>query len=232
MRPEEIIFDNFYAIFPQRIHERLFTRDFYDEVRSLNPYCASTTLYESRDGANQLDRLLYTDQKSYLVELLMKQDRMSMAASIESRVPFLDHKVVEFAAAVPSGLKLHSSGGKYIVKTAMQERVPEIVRSRVKMGFPVPIAQWLRQQLSDGVSSILLGGRAQRRNIIDNNFVTELVRENASGARDHTDAIWTLLNFEVWARVFLDGETYSSISEELMDRAFPAMSGGQRANLN
>lgn len=227
MRPEEIIFDNFYAIFPQRIHERLFTRDFYDEVRSFNPYSASTALYDSRKGANQLDRLLYTDQKSYLVELLMKQDRMSMAASIESRVPFLDHKIVEFAAALPSGLKLHHSGGKYIVKTAMQKRVPELVRRRVKMGFPVPIAHWLRQQLSNGVSNILLSSRAQDRNIIDNQFVTQLIRENASGARDHTDAIWTLLNFEIWARVFLDGESYSSVAEELMTRAFPVMSGAQ-----
>ncbi len=103
-----------------------------------------------------MSRLLYADQKTYMVELLMKQDQMSMACSIESRVPFLDHPLVEFAARVPDRLKLRNGIGKYIVKKAAEGLVPHDILYRKKMGFPTPIRQWLRADAADGMLNGLL----------------------------------------------------------------------------
>lgn len=215
MRPEEIIFDNFHSIVPQRDHVRLFTADFYEVVRGSEPYSETMHLYNSR-GEDELDRLLYTDQKTYLVELLMKQDRMSMAASIESRVPFLDHKLVEFAARLPAKLKLHRRGEKYIVKRAMYSQVPKSILERPKMGFPVPIEHWQRNDFSNIIRGVLLSQRALERNIFDRHYVAQLLSEDMSGSRDHAAAIWTLLNFELWARIFLDGEPREHAASELL----------------
>jgi len=219
MRPEEIFFDNFHAIFPSRVHEQLFSREFYEENAAVNPYKSSISFYESRDSNNQLDQMLYTDQKTYLVELLMKQDRMSMAASIESRVPFLDHQMVEFAAAVPTSLKLNRQGGKHLLKSSMQQRIPRSILNRRKMGFPVPIAQWLNREFADVVDGVLLSERATNRGIFDRQYIAKLLSNNSRRARDHTDALWTLLNFELWSRIFIDGEPHSSVADELAIRS-------------
>jgi len=218
-RPEEIIFDNFHAILPQRIHEALFTPEFYSQVRDVNPYRDSVGLYDSRKSKEELDRLLYTDQKTYLVELLMKQDTMSMAASIESRVPFLDHEMVEFATRVPSNLKLNKESEKYLVKKSIQKMVPESILKREKMGFPVPLTQWIREGFTGVLRNTLLSERARERNIFEPAFVSKMLDDNAASRRDHTDALWTILNFELWARVFVDGESREETSAELMSHA-------------
>lgn len=220
-RPEEIIFDNFHAILPQRVHEAAFTRDFYNQVRDVDPYRDSVSLYRQRQSQEELDRLLYTDQKTYLVELLMKQDTMSMAASIESRVPFLDHEMVEFATRVPPQLKLNRESEKYLVKKAIAKMVPESILNREKMGFPVPLTQWIREGFTGVLRNTLLSERARERNIFEPTFITRLLDDNAHKKRDHTDALWTILNFELWARVYVDGESCQSVSAELMAHASP-----------
>ena len=219
MRPEEIIFDNFHAIFPARIHGALFSPDFCNRVKDINPYQDVIGIYESRSGEDALDKLLYVDQKTYLVELLMKQDRMSMAASIESRVPFLDHKMVEFSTRLPSGMKLHGKQVKYIVKQAMQQLVPDSILKREKMGFPVPLRQWLHESHGSLFASVLASDRVRQRNILNEQFVKTLLAENQMGKRDHTDALWTLMNFEIWARIFLDGDKPEEVSEEIMSNS-------------
>ena len=216
MRPEEIVFDNFHAIFPQRMHEGLFSSDFYAEVKDVDLYRDVLGLYQSRGGDNDLDRLLYVDQKTYLVELLMKQDRMSMAASIESRVPFLDHEMVEFAARVPNRMKLKGKSEKYLVKQAMAKMVPRSILTREKMGFPVPLRQWLHESYGGLFASVLASEKTKQRNIFNVDFLNRLLSENQHGQRDHTDALWTLMNFEIWARVFLDGESDEAVSAEIM----------------
>ena len=139
-----------------------------------------------------------------------------MAASIESRVPFLDHKMVEFSTQVPSEMKLHGKQVKYIVKKAMQQLVPETILTREKMGFPVPLRQWLHESHGSLFSSVLASDRVKQRNILSEQFVKTLLAENQTGQRDHTDALWTLMNFEIWARVFLDGESPQEVSDEIM----------------
>src|SRR5205085_5001583 len=109
--------------------------------------------------------LLYADTKTYLHELLMKQDQMSMAASIESRVPFLDHKLVEFTARMPPEMKIRGGTTKWILREAMRGILPAEILNRPKMGFPVPVGQWLRGEFKDVVDEYVLGKRTLARGI-------------------------------------------------------------------
>jgi asparagine synthase (glutamine-hydrolysing) len=144
--------------------------------------------------------------KTYLVELLMKQDQMSMAASIESRVPFLDHKLVEFAAALPTRMKLNGFTTKWILREAVREFLPPAILSRKKMGFPVPFAVWMREGWNDVARDVLLDRRSRERGIIEPAAVDRLLTAHAVGQADGADAIWSLLNLELWYRTHIDGE--------------------------
>ena len=202
---ENIYFDNFYSVFPQGMQEQLFTPQCADELRGRGAY-ATSMAYLLPNGKRDtlLTRLLYLDIKTYLVELLMKQDQMSMAASIESRVPFLDHKLVEFAVLIPPRLRVRYLSGKYLLRRAMEDRLPAEVLHRVKLGFPTPVKPWLRYQLFDRVVKILTDGRLAARRILNEHYVRDLLEAHKIGRLDATDAIWRLLNFELWNRVFFD----------------------------
>ena len=137
----------------------------------------------------------------------MKQDQMSMAASIESRVPFLDHPLVEFTATLPERLKLRGRTTKYILREAMRDFLPPEILSRGKMGFPVPIGRWFREGYRGIVDEFVLGERAAGRDLFDAGYVRLLVNEHASGHRDHSERLWALVNVELWHRIFIDGES-------------------------
>jgi asparagine synthase (glutamine-hydrolysing) len=156
--------------------------------------------------ATLLDRLLYADLKTYLVELLMKQDQMSMAASIESRVPFLDHVLVEFAATLPDRWKISGFTTKRILREAMKGVLPDPILRRPKMGFPVPFAAWMRGPWQRAARDVLLDSRSRQRGVIDAAAVERLLDAHAAGAVAGGDAIWALLNLELWYRTFIDGE--------------------------
>jgi asparagine synthase (glutamine-hydrolysing) len=201
----KIHFDNFYSVFPQDEHSKLFAPELADEVRGTDAYASSLRFFKmDGNGDNLLSRLLYLDIKTYLVELLMKQDQMSMATSIESRVPFLDHKLVEFVARIPAEYKVRFVSGKYLLRRSMQDKLPAEVLNRTKKGFPTPIKPWIRNQLFDRVSSILTDGRTLNRGLLNPTYVRDLVEAHKRGKVDATDACWRLLNFELWHRVFVD----------------------------
>jgi asparagine synthase (glutamine-hydrolysing) len=143
---------------------------------------------------------------TYLHELLMKQDQMSMQASIESRVPFLDHPLVEFTATLPETLKLRGRTTKYILREAMRDFLPPEILARGKMGFPVPVGRWFREGYAGMVDEFVLGARAADRGLFDPATVQTLVHEHAAG-RDHTERLWALVNVEIWHRLFIDGES-------------------------
>lgn len=202
---EELYFDNFYAAFSQVQQKQMFTDELSEEVGEMDPYANSMKFFSgSGAGSGLLDRLLYLDIKTYLVELLMKQDQMSMAASLESRVPFLDHKLVEFAARVPPRYKTKLSSGKYLLRHAMAKRLPGAVLRRSKKGFPTPIRPWLRNQLFAKLHGILTDGRLAERNLMKGDYVESLLRAHQQGCSAATDGCWRLLNFELWSRIFLD----------------------------
>ena len=170
-------------------------------------YGASMAYFNAPNGTSTfLDRLLYADIKTYLVELLMKQDQMSMAASIESRVPFLDHKLVEFAATLPDEWKLQGWTTKRVLREAMKGLLPESILNRPKMGFPVPFASWARGSWNAVARDVLLDRRSRERGLLEPHAVDLLLRAHAAGTTDGGDRIWTLLNLELWHRTFIDGQ--------------------------
>ena len=203
---ESLYFDNF-AVFPKAMQEKLLTEKAKARIREKNPYANLQHLLEETDAENLLDKLLYTDTKTYLQELLMKQDQMSMAASIESRVPFLDHKLVEYTAKLPEKMKLRGRTTKWILRAAMKDVLPDKILTRKKMGFPVPVGSWFRNEFRSLVEEYVLGERAARRGIFNADFVRELVVRHNAG-ENHDERIWFLVNFEIWQRRFFDGENF------------------------
>jgi asparagine synthase (glutamine-hydrolysing) len=209
--PEAMFFDNFAAIGLRRQATLLAPR-LASLATTDRAYGPSRAFFDAPNGrSTTLDRLLYTDMKTYLVELLMKQDQMSMAASIESRVPFLDHRLVEFAAALPPRMKLRGFTTKWILRQAVREILPAEILTRKKMGFPVPFGIWMRGPWKDLARDVLLDGRSRQRGIIEPAAVERLIAAHAAGAMDGADAIWSLLNLELWYRTHIDGEGVQAI---------------------
>jgi asparagine synthase (glutamine-hydrolysing) len=186
--------------------ESLFVENFYcafEGAAGFDDYMA----YWNRCGAaSPLARTLYADQKTYLAELLMKQDRMSMAASIESRVPFLDHTLVEFAARIPDGLKIRGRVQKYILKAAVRNLLPRDVIGRKKRGFPTPLAEWLRNPGSEAVLARLRSPDGIVAGHLELREVDGLIERHRTGREDATDRLWRLLNLQIWGDLFLTGK--------------------------
>jgi len=203
---ESLYLDNF-AVFPSRMQKGLLTPDAVERAGALDPHAAARRYFAETDAETTLDRLLYSDLKTYLHELLMKQDQMSMAASLESRVPFLDHTLVEFTARLPERLKLRGWTTKYILRRSMKGVLPKPILTRRKMGFPVPVGAWFRGPYRSIIDDYALGPRAIERGIFDPTYLRNLVAEHQSRSRDHSQRLWSLVNFEMWARQFIDGET-------------------------
>jgi asparagine synthase (glutamine-hydrolysing) len=128
---------------------------------------------------------------------------MSMAQSLEVRVPLLDHKLVEFAATIPPELKLRGSHTKYIFKRAMRGILPDCIIDRPKQGFAVPLGRWFRGELGNYVRELLLSPTAQSRNIFDAAYIERLLQLHGRG-RSLDLQLWTLISFELWCRTFLD----------------------------
>ncbi len=212
---ESIYFDNF-AVFPRAMQRNLLTPETIERTGSFDPYRNVRPYFEETNASTLLDRLLYADIKTYLHELLMKQDQMSMAASIESRVPFLDHKLVEFTARLPQRLKLRGWTTKYILRQSMKGVLPDVILKRSKMGFPVPLARWFRGPFRPVIDDYVLGESAMDRGLFDPKFVRTLVAEHQSGTRNHTERLWSLVNFEMWQRQFIDGEGLKPSEPALM----------------
>jgi asparagine synthase (glutamine-hydrolysing) len=139
---DSFYFDNFFSAFGGAEQAGLLTDEFAREAAPSTAY-KNVLGYWERSSGEMLQRLLYTDIKTYLVELLMKQDNMSMAASIESRVPFLDHVLVEFASRIPREVQIQGLAGKRILKKAVEDLLPHEILYRPKLGFPTPWSGWL-----------------------------------------------------------------------------------------
>jgi asparagine synthase (glutamine-hydrolysing) len=164
------------------------------------------SLQERVRNQDTLSAMLYIDTKSWLPDdLLIKADKMTMANSIELRVPFLDHRVLEFAASLAPNLKLNGANTKFILKRALSQRIPKEIRDRKKTGFPVPYASWLRSELKDVVSDVLMDRKTTDRGYFSRNAIEKLLRANADGG-DYSKEVFSLLNLELWHRTFLEGE--------------------------
>jgi asparagine synthase (glutamine-hydrolysing) len=200
-------FDNFFSAFSEKDQAQLLTDDLAQESSGGAAY-RNVMEYWNHSSGDLLCRLLSTDIKTYLVELLMKQDNMSMAASVESRVPFLDHALVEFAMHVPQELQLSGLAGKRILKKAVADLLPRSIINRPKLGFPTPWSEWLAGPQLDAIQNLLLEPRSIDRGLFKRAAVGRLFQEHRTGYRDHYDRIWRLLNLELWFRVCVEEESH------------------------
>jgi asparagine synthase (glutamine-hydrolysing) len=163
--------------------------EIFDEVRA----------YDRANGLNVVEQMMTLDATHYLSEcVLFKVDRASMAASLETRAPFLDHTLAEFLMTLPLHLKLRRLTGKYILKRAMRGRLPDDVIRRPKKGFGMPVANWVKGELRPLVRDTLAPDRLRRRGLFNPEYVQSLLDEHERGAADHRKLIWTLLMFELW----------------------------------
>jgi asparagine synthase (glutamine-hydrolysing) len=198
---ESLYLDNFYSAFSLAEQRALFR-----SLPSTSPYANFRRYWDAHPDLAPLPRMLHVDQKTYLVELLMKQDQMSMATSIESRVPFLDHEFVEFSTRVPEHMKLRNGVHKYIVKKAIEGLVPHEIIYRTKMGFPTPLRKWLMDPRSRHLLDLLRAKDGLLAAYIDAPALDALLAHQVSGQEDATDRIWRLLNLQLWGDMFLTGK--------------------------
>ena len=198
--------DNFYGAFTQSEREALLNgSSVRSSVPQADPYGSFLAYWDKAPSTSLLGKMLYADQKTYLVELLMKQDQMSMACSIESRVPLLDHTLVEFAASIPDRLKLHGAESKYIFKKAVEDVLPHDIVYRTKMGFPTPLRAWLMDRRAAPVFEMLRDKGGVLAGLIDTSRLDLLLQQHQSGRIDGTDRLWRLLNLQLWGEMFLTG---------------------------
>ena len=156
-------------------------------------------------SGDAVDRLLYLDSKTYLPsDILTKVDRMTMAASLEARVPLLDHELIEFVQKIPAHLKLNGTTTKYIFKKALEGIVPSEILYRKKQGFGVPINEWINAQLKERIRAELLEKRALERGFFEAKYIETLLDEHSRNRRDHSHALWILWMLELWQRQFVD----------------------------
>jgi asparagine synthase (glutamine-hydrolysing) len=203
--PRNLFYDNF-AVFPDALRQSLF-RD--SAAAAADPYAEPMRAYAAAQGGT-IERASTADLQTYLVELLMKQDQMSMAASVESRVPFLDHELVEYAVQLPTRFKLQGWRTKAVLRRALKDVVPAPILTRRKMGFPVPIGRWLRGPFASLVEEFVTSERALGRGLLDPDAVRRLAGSHRAGA-EHGTRLWLLLNLEIWHRIFLDGEDTAAV---------------------
>jgi len=199
--PRSLFFEAF-SVFPAAMQPALLADG---TSRGRDPHAEAMAHWGAAPGG-LVDRMSHTDLQTYLVELLMKQDQMSMSASIESRVPFLDHPLVEFAAAMPGSFKLRGMRTKAVLRDAVRDLVPREILTRRKMGFPVPLGPWLRGPFWPVVEDFVLSPRATARGLFVAPEVRRLAEAHRAGTGRHADRLWLLVNLEIWQRIFVDGE--------------------------
>ena len=193
--------------FQRRETLRRLLSDDLGELAGSGPNPAVFSRLASEGGApDYVSTLQQIDMATYLPDdILAKVDRASMAVSLESRVPFLDHRLMEFVATIPSSLKLRNGSGKYLLKQAMAQDLPDGILTRKKMGFGVPLGNWFRRELRDMTREVLLGRQARQRGIFRTSEVKALLSTHDAGRRDRSARLWALMCFELWMRQWVDG---------------------------
>jgi asparagine synthase (glutamine-hydrolysing) len=189
--------------------QKLFRKEAFERLLHYEPFRLEAEELEPAES-HWLTRLQSLDVKRYLpLDILTKVDRMSMAHSLEARVPLLDHKLVEFAATIPPELLLQAGTTKYIFKRAMRGILPDAIIDRPKRGFSVPLGRWFRGQLGNLVREILLSETCRRRGIMNTAYIEQMLTQRHR--RGDLDVhLWTLISFELWCRTFLDGRSATS----------------------
>lgn len=205
LQSEERIYVEMMVIFRDYQKQLLLSKDLRARLGELNSEKLTEAVMHEGVAAATIDRRMYADIQMYLPgALLPKVDRMTMANSLEGRSPFLDSKLMEFAAQLPADIKFRDGETKFLLKYALREIFPQDFLYRPKMGFGVPIGEWFRGPLRDFTRDFLLGSTARRRGWFEMSYVEKLVEDHVSGKHAHPHRLWSLMMLEAWARTFLD----------------------------
>jgi len=179
--------------------QSIITDEFMHKIGSYHPSQITTDYYQHCDGKDHLSKILYTDLKTYLPGgILVKVDRMSMANSLEVRAPILDYELIEFAATLPSNLKYNKGEKKYILKEAFKESLPKDILYRKKMGFSVPLADWLRNEIKSLAEQKLFNSTGGISDYFKLDEIRKLWDQHQSGERDFSTPLWSMLMFQMW----------------------------------
>lgn len=196
--------------------EELYTSDFRELVKGHDSLDLLISWFESVQASNLLDELLGVDTTSYLPDdLLVKVDRATMAHGLEARSPFLDHRLVEYAASLPIDMKIRNGETKYLLKTVMREVLPESILRRPKMGFGVPIDQWFRGPCREFVRDTLLSSRSLQRGYFRPERIRQMIDRHQDGHATYGSRVYGLLMLELWHRDYVDGAVYNCVENNL-----------------
>jgi asparagine synthase (glutamine-hydrolysing) len=187
-------------------YQQVFSQELMDEAGGGDPSPALERYLQRVREQDTVTRRQYADIKQYLPgDILTKVDRTSMLVSLEARAPLLDHKVAEFAAKIPTELKVRGRSRKNVLKTLARKYLPGELIDRPKMGFEVPIAQWINREWRDMSQELVLGERALGRGNFNPRYLRWIMDEHRCGRRNHNGAIWALMVLEMWYQSFVDG---------------------------
>jgi asparagine synthase (glutamine-hydrolysing) len=196
---------NWFPLFNSEAKQALLSEDLKQYVNGGDASAVFAEHLARTDATDPLNRMLYVDTKLWLPDdLLARGDKMSMAASLEARVPLLDHQLVEFAAALPQHLKVKGLTRKYLLRKVGQALLPPEIIRRKKKGFPMPVSLWFRKEARSFLRDVLSPSALQRRGLFNPAFVEKLLSEHENGFADHGSLLWGLLSIELWQRVFMD----------------------------
>ncbi len=194
---------NMMTCFQDDVKELLFADGVGQDLAS-SEYVLSQ-YYKKAEEFDDLTRTLYTDFHTYLPgDLLVKEDRMTMAASLEGRVPFLDHEFIEYVASIPSDLKIRKLTTKYILKEAMRSLLPSGIIERRKHGFAVPLGEWFKKDLKTYTTDVFQDQTTVQRGYVKSDYVLSLLQEHQKGLQDYSSQLWAVLVFELWCREYVD----------------------------
>jgi asparagine synthase (glutamine-hydrolysing) len=176
------------------------------DIAALDPYEHVRPLFTRADVEDPMEKVLAGDMDTYLVDdILVKVDRMTMANSLEARAPLLDHVLLEFCARLPFGLKNNGRVGKYLLKQAARELLPEACLQKRKQGFGIPLARWFRGEFKPLMQDLLADRAFAERGVFDVRGVRACYETHLSGQHDFSELLWLVLTYEMWARTFIDG---------------------------
>jgi asparagine synthase (glutamine-hydrolysing) len=193
------------VVFTNKELKSLLKADFYSKARHFNPVETIKKILSGR-RLTPMQKLHTLFLKAYLPSLFIVEDKVSMASSIESRVPLCDNEMLSFALSTPDAIKLQDNIPKYVLKEAMRDDLPEALYKAKKMGFPTAFPTWYRRDLKSYVEEILFDGRLERRNLFEMSFIRKLFENHLSGRKNNECKLWSLISIEMWFRVFFDKE--------------------------
>jgi asparagine synthase (glutamine-hydrolysing) len=183
---------------------QLYSGALQEALRHVDPYARMATYLRTHKTADRLWQQQFADIKTFMVDdILVKVDRMSMANSLEARTPFLDYRVVEFAAGLPAHLKLRGLHTKYLLKRCMAAKLPREILTRRKEGFSIPMKNWLRQELRPLMQDVLSPARLTNEGLFNAAYVEKLQAEHLQGKVNHAHQLWSLMMFEIWQDSYL-----------------------------